>query len=68
MSVRRLFSRGGQNFPEGAGGGGKTILFAQKHLKSYYFPQKSAKKHTIFVGQGGKGPLLPTIADAHAPL
>jgi len=54
MGVRRLFSRGGQNFP---GGGDKT----------YYFSSKKVEKHTILAGRGeGKGPLLPTPSDAHA--
>jgi len=40
MGVRRLFSRGGQNFP---GGGAKT----------YYLP-KNAPKHTIFFQKSRK--------------
>ncbi len=50
MGVPPLFSRGGQNFPGGRGA--KTYYLPKKHLKKYfyYFPQKSAKKHTILVG------------------
>jgi len=34
MGVRRLFSRGGQNFP---GGGAKTYYLPKRCLKTYYF-------------------------------
>jgi len=54
MGVRRLFSRGGQNFP----GGGKNILFALKTPKNILFSPKKVKKHTILAGQGGQGPPL----------
>jgi len=50
MGVRRLFSRGGQNFP----GGAKTYYLPLKHLKTYFGRPG-----------GGKGPLLPSPADAH---
>jgi hypothetical protein len=43
MGVRRLFSRGGQNFL----GQGKNILFPQKMLKNILFSFKKVKKHTI---------------------
>jgi len=54
MGVRRLFSRGGQNFPEG----GKNILFALKMPKNILFSFKKVEKHTILVGQGGQVPSL----------
>ena len=68
MCVVRLFSRGGQNFP--GGGGGKNILFAQKTLKKILFYSKKCK-NILFGsarGGGGKGPLLPSPADAHSVL
>jgi len=43
-------------------GGGKHIICPKKIL----FSSKKFKKHTILVCQGGKGPLLPSPADAHA--
>jgi len=49
MGVRRLFSRGGQNFP-----GGKNIIFALKMLNNILFSFKKVEKHTIL-----------TPADAH---
>jgi len=63
MGVRRLFSRGGQNFP--GEGGAKTYYLPKRHLETYYFPLKKVKKHTILAGQGGQGPLLSSPADAH---
>ena len=54
MGVRRLFSRGGQNFP---GGGAKTYYLPKKHL-NILFSSKKVKKHTILAGQGGQGPPL----------
>ena len=51
MGVRRLFSRGGQNFP----GGAKTYYLPKKHPKRYYFGRP----------RGGKGTVLPSPADAH---
>jgi len=64
MGVRRLFSRGGQNFP----GGSKNILFAYKMPENIQFSFKKVKK-TYYFGQprgGGQCPLLPSPADAHA--
>ncbi len=58
MGVRRLFSRGGQNFPGGAGG--KNILFALRMPKNILFSFKKVKKHTILVGQGGGGASAPS--------
>jgi len=57
MGVRRLFSRGGQNFPGGN--------IPQKHPKRYYSPQKRAKTYYFGRPVGGKGPLLSSPADAH---
>jgi len=62
MGVRRLFSRGGQNFP----GGAKTYYLPKKHLKTYYFPLKKSKTYYFGRPGGVKGPLLPSPADAHA--
>jgi len=51
MGVRRLFSRGGQNFP------GEP----KKCLKHTLFFQK-VKKHTILAGQGGaSAPSCPPL-------
>jgi len=62
MGVRRLFSRGGQNFP----GGYKNILFALKTpKKTYYFSLKKSKTYYFGRPGGVKGPLLPSPADAH---
>ncbi len=62
MGVRRLFSRGGQNFPGGSGVGEKTFSLPKNTLFSF----KKSQKHTIQAGQGGgKCPLLPSPADAH---
>jgi len=59
MGVRRLFSRGGQNFP---GGGGKNILFALKTPKNILFSSKKSQKHTILAGQGGsRAPSCPPL-------
>ncbi len=48
-------------------GGAKTYYLPKKHLKTFYFPLKKVKKHTFLASQGGggKGPLLPSPADAH---
>jgi len=62
MGVRRLFSRGGQNFP---GGGQKHTICQKKHLKTYYFPLKKSKNILFWLARGVKGPLLPSPADAH---
>jgi len=67
MGVRRLFSRGGQNFP---GGGAKTYYLPKKCPKTNYFLSKKSKKHNILDGQrgGGRGGQVPppSPADAHA--
>jgi len=55
MGVRRLFSRGGKNFP----GGDKNILFAKKMPKNMLFSFKKVKKHTILVWGGGGGQVPP---------
>jgi len=56
MGVCRLFFRGGKN-----------ILFAKKHQKDTIFLEKV--KNPLFwparKGEGGKGPVLPSPADAH---
>jgi len=63
MGVRRLFSRGGQNFP----GGAKTYYLPKKHQKHTIFLQKSQKTYYFgWPGGGVKGPLLPSPGDAHA--
>jgi len=62
MGVRRLFSRGGQNFP---GGEAKTYYLPKKYLKTYYFPLKKFKNILFWLARGGQGPLLPSPADAH---
>jgi len=54
MGVRRLFSRGGQNFP----GGVKHTICLKITQKDTIFLEKSKKKHTIFPGQGGQEPPL----------
>ncbi len=62
MGVRRLFSRGGQNFP----GGPKTSYLAKKMPKNIPFSPKKVKKSILFLSdKGGKCPLLPSPADAH---
>ena len=71
MGVRRLFSRGGKNFPGGAGGG-KNIQFALKMPKNILFSTKKVEKHTILSSQGGASapscpPLEKKSADAHDP-
>jgi len=54
MGVRRLFSRGGQNFP--GRGGQKHTICSKKHLKKYYFPQKNKKKILLWSARGrGQG-------------
>ena len=56
MGVRRLFSRGGQNFP---GGGPKTYYLPKKRWKRYYFPQKKSKNILFRPARGGgQGPPL----------
>ncbi len=65
MSVRRLFSRGGQKFS----GGARTYFLPKKQRKRYYFFPKKVLEHTIFgqpwpalAGQGGgKGPPCPPL-------
>ena len=59
MGVRRLFSRGGQNFP---GGGAKTYYLPKKHLKRYYFPQKKSKNILFWPAKGGGGGQEPPLA------
>jgi len=54
MTVLRLFSRGGQNFP-------KTYNLPLKIPKNITFSSKKVEKHTILAGQGGgqgQGPPL----------
>jgi len=54
MGVRRLFSRGGQNFP----GGGKNILFALKTPKNILFSSKKSQNILFWPARGGQGPPL----------
>ncbi len=62
MGVRRLFSRGGQNFP----GGVKTYYWPKKCLKTYYYHSKKSKNILFRPARGGgKCPLLPSPADAY---
>jgi len=65
MGVRRLFSRGGQNFP---GGGGKNILgICLKSTKKQFFSKKV--KNMLFClakGGGCKSPAPSYPADTHA--
>jgi len=59
MGVRRLFPSGGQNFPVGAGGGGKNILFALKMFKNILFSFKKKSKNILFcAAKGGQVPPL----------
>jgi len=63
MGIRRLFSRGGQNFP---GGGAKTYYLPKKTLKktpkNILFFSKKSQKHTILAGQGGsRAPSCPPL-------
>jgi len=63
FSVNTQFGHGRpQTFFQGRAkfsrGGGKNILFALKTPKTYNFPLKKSKKHTILAGQGGQGPPL----------
>jgi len=53
MGVRRLFSRGGQNFP-----GGQKHTIGLKMPENILFSFKKVKKHTILAGQGGQVPPL----------
>jgi len=55
MGVRRLFSRGGRNFP----GGGKNILFASKSLKHTFWPA---------MGGPGKGASTPSCPPLRTPM
>jgi len=56
MGVRRLFSRGGQNFP----GGAKTYYLPKKTPKNILFSSKKSQKHTILASQGGsRAPSCP---------
>ncbi len=69
MGVRRLFSRGGQNFSRG----GQEPTFCLKTMKKIlFFPKKS--KNILFLagfgrpggwGGGVQEPLCPPPADAH---
>ncbi len=62
MGVRRLFSRGGQNFP----GGGQKHTICLKIPKNILFSSKKKSKNILFwPARGVKGPLLPSPADAH---
>jgi len=54
MSVRRLFSRGGQNFPGRGAGGGQKHTICLKSTKKVLFFSKKVKKTTILPGQGEK--------------
>jgi len=64
MGVRRLFSRGGQNFP----GGAKTYYLPKNAKIHTIFFQKSQKKHTILVGQGGRGASAPSCPPLRTPM
>ncbi len=70
MGVRRLFSKGGQNFTEGARGD-KNILIVLKMPKNILLSFKKVENHTILAGRGGEGGgkclLFPSPADAHGP-
>jgi len=50
MGVRRIFSRGGENFKEG--GGTTKRYYLHKTAKKYYFAPKSIK-NTIFKASPG---------------
>jgi len=54
MGVRRLFSRGEQNFP-----GGENILFALKTPKYILFFSKKSQKTYYFVQPRGGGARAP---------
>jgi len=54
MGVRRLFSRGGQNFPVG----GKNILFALKMPKNIIFSTKKVENILFCPAKGGQVPPL----------
>jgi len=58
MGVRRLFSRGGQNFP---GGGPKHTICLKNALKHTIFIQKSRKTYYIGRPRGG-GRQVPPLA------
>ena len=59
MGVRRLFSKGGQNFP---GGGAKTYYLPNIHLKRYYFPQKETKNILFWPAkEGARAPSCPPL-------
>jgi len=62
MGVHRLFSRGGQNFAGGVGGGQKHTI-CLKMPKTYYFHSKKVIQHNILAGQGGgaSAPSCPTL-------
>ena len=60
MGVCRLFSKGGENFPR-MWRQTRTTYLPKKHLKDT-ISLKKIDKYTILVG---KGPLLPSPADAH---
>jgi hypothetical protein len=65
MGVRRLFSRGGQNFP---GEGAKTYYsICLKTPKTYYFPLKKVKK-TYYFGQPGGGARSPSCPPLRTPM
>jgi len=59
MGVRRLFSRGGQNFP----GGPKTHYLPKKTPKNILFFSKKSQKHTNLAGQGvvARAPSCPPL-------
>jgi len=48
MGVRRLFYRGGQNFP----GGQIHTIWLKNTIKILFFSKKTKKKHTVLLSQG----------------
>jgi hypothetical protein len=64
MGVRRLFYKGGQNFPGGAswgGPGGKNIMFVLKMPKTYYFISKKSKNILFGPAKWARGQEGPGI-------
>ncbi len=71
MGVHRLFSKGGQNFPGGAGGQKHTICLNALMLKmpkNILFSFKKVEKHTILDGQGGGGASAPSCPPLRTPM
>ena len=64
MGVRRLFSRGGQNFS----GGAKTYYLPKMHLKRYYFPPKKLKNILIGPARGLGGARAPSCPPLRTPM